>query len=91
MLLQNCRASAGMFRSIALSANRWWLVGSGVAVEWRCTSIAAGKDGKPDCPMDFTGVDVFNTTRNGSLITSMVGYFDAAGSWVGLYFGWEGN
>ena len=59
-LMQNCRASAAMFRRVSLSPLRGWAVGSGAAVEWRCTSVAAGKNGGPDCQMNFTGVDVFD-------------------------------
>ena len=51
--------------------------GTGQAsVRWHCTNLA--KVNGSTCPLDFTGVDVFTTSHNGTKITSMHGYFDPA-------------
>ena len=57
-LLSSCQGSASLFKTISLLPTRSYPVNDAAAVEWVCTSIAPGKNGGPDCQLNFTGVDV---------------------------------
>ena len=57
-LLASCQGSANLFKTISLRPTRSYPVADAAAVEWECTSVAPGKNGGPDCQLNFTGVDV---------------------------------
>ena len=73
-LLAQCEGGLQLFTTIALIPERAYPSGDGAAVEWGCYSVAQGRD--HTCRLNFTGVDVFLTTDDGTKITEMTGYFD---------------
>jgi len=77
-LLAGCEGNNQLFNTVSLQPTKgegYAVPGTGgAAVQWRCTSVASVNGSH--CPLDFSGVDVFTTSHNGTKITSMHGYFD---------------
>ena len=78
-LLACCEGTNAVFSTISLLPVSAFPAGDGAAVVWKCNSTApALENNGTACVLNFTGVDVFSTTQDGSLITAMHGFFDTS-------------
>eukprot|EP00656_Telonema_subtile_P000437 TRINITY_DN10200_c0_g1_i1.p1 TRINITY_DN10200_c0_g1~~TRINITY_DN10200_c0_g1_i1.p1 ORF type:complete len:145 (-),score=26.18 TRINITY_DN10200_c0_g1_i1:408-842(-) len=75
-MMTGCLQTNQLFQTISLVpySTEVYAVGEGAAVRWKSGNVAVVNG--TTCTLDFEGIDVFTTVADGTLISSMHGYFD---------------
>jgi len=77
-LIAGCEGGAALFKTISITPLQTYPVGDAVAVQFHVQSVAPAKSGGRDCALNFKGIDTFRTTKDGTKLVSVTGYYDTS-------------